>query len=166
MQLQESIRNVIQQLSRSLEQLSFEQYAQNCKSLTNATIGQHVRHIIELYQCLHIGYDTGKVNYDERKRDINIELNKTLALSLLSEILSNPIKPDKKIILEACYDEITNDKLLVESNYYREVIYNLEHIVHHMALIRVGIQEISNIHLEKGYGVASSTIKYKQQCAQ
>jgi hypothetical protein len=54
----------------------------------------------------------------------------------------------------------------VSTNYYREVIYNLEHTIHHMALIRVGINELGNIDLPKDFGVAPSTIKYKQLCVQ
>jgi hypothetical protein len=33
-------------------------------------------------------------------------------------------------------------------------------------LIRVGITEIANIELPDDFGVASSTIKYRKQCAQ
>ena len=166
MHLQKSIHQVIVQLNCSLEQLTVEQFIQPCKTLSNATIGQHVRHIIELFQCLNMGYDSGKVNYDHRKRDIRIETDKSLALTLLHKISFDLNKPDKELVLEVCYDEHSNETLLVNSNYYREVIYNLEHMVHHMALIRVGINDITSIALTNGYGVASSTIKYKQQCAQ
>ncbi len=166
MHLQRSLQKVFDQLISSIEQLSIEQYNQPCISLSNATIGQHVRHIIELFQCLNKGYDSGKVNYDDRKRDISIEASKSLALSHLLSIQADSLKSNKKIELEVCYDNHTNEKLIIESNYYREVIYNLEHVVHHMALIRVGINDVSNIVLDDCYGVASSTSKYKQQCAQ
>jgi hypothetical protein len=45
-------------------------------------------------------------------------------------------------------------------------MYNLEHTIHHMALIRIGISEVSDIRLSENYGVASSTIKHLQSCAQ
>jgi hypothetical protein len=54
----------------------------------------------------------------------------------------------------------------IPTNYYREVAYNLEHTIHHMALIRVGVNEVSSIVLPDQFGVAYSTIKYKEQCAQ
>ena len=166
MQLQLAINNVFVQLTDTLQQLSAEQYKQPSKILFNATIGQHTRHIIELFIELDKGYETGTVNYEKRKRDYLIETDKDFAASLLFEIYNRLNKPDKELILESNYDEHSNEVIAIKSNYYREVIYNLEHTVHHMALIRVGVTEVSGIKLPEGFGVASSTMKYRKVCAQ
>ncbi len=139
---------------------------QPSKILFNATIGQHVRHIIELFQCLEKGYDEGVVNYEKRKRDYQIETNKELASALLKEVYQDIGRSNKEIILEAedYYD--TLEVAAIPSNYYRELAYNLEHTIHHMALIRVGVNEVSSIGLPDEFGVAYSTVKYRQQCAQ
>lgn len=166
MHLQQAIANVFVQLNDSLDQLSSEQYVQPVQLLSNATIGQHVRHIIELFICLENGYNDGIVNYEKRKRDYAIESNKAFAVQLLHSIVAGLGKPNKILILEAGYDDLSEDVVTIETNYLREVVYNLEHAVHHMALIRVGITSLSEIVLPEGYGVASSTIKYRQACAQ
>lgn len=166
MQLQQAVNNVFVQLSATLDQLSQEQYVQPCKTLFNATIGQHVRHIIELFQCLESGYGSGLVNYEKRKRDLRIETDKAFASGLLIEVHQGLEKANKALKLEACYDEHDTEPLTLDTNFYREVAYNLEHTIHHMALIRVGITEVSDIELPEEFGVASSTIKYRQQCAQ
>jgi hypothetical protein len=166
MQLQQTVKNVFVQLSESLHQLTDVQYVQPSKTLFNATIGQHVRHIIELFICLEKGYNAGIVNYEKRKRDLVIETDKDFANRLLQEIYANLEKPNKKLSLESNYDEHSAETLTVTTNYYREIIYNLEHTVHHMALIRVGINEVSVIEVPEGFGVASSTIKYRKACAQ
>lgn len=166
MQLQQAVNNVFVQLSSTLDQLNQEQYVQPCKTLFNATIGQHVRHIIELFQCLENGYDLGMVNYEERKRDVRIETDKAFATGLLAEVHQGLAKENKALQLQACYDETAANLLTLQTNFYREVAYNLEHTIHHMALIRVGITEVSDIELPGEFGVASSTIKYRQQCAQ
>jgi hypothetical protein len=166
MQLQQAIKNVFLQLSDSVNQLSDEQYQRPSQTLFNATIGQHVRHIIELYICLYNGYETGIVNYDKRKRDTRIEQDKSFANELLEMIGFNLEKPDKDLVLESNYAEEPDSVVIVPTNFYREIIYNLEHTVHHMALIRVGINEVSHITVPEGFGTASSTIKYRKTCAQ
>ena len=126
--------------------------------MLNATIGEHVRHVIELFQCLEKGYDTGIVNYEKRKRDHEIENNKELASFLLKEIYQNIDKPNKEILLEAEDYCDPMEIVSISSNYYRELAYNLEHSIHHMALIRVGINEVSSVKLPKEFGVAYSTV--------
>jgi hypothetical protein len=166
MQLQQAVNNVFVQLSATLDQLTQEQYVQPCKTLFNATIGQHVRHIIELFQCLENGYTEGKVNYEQRKRDLRIETDKAFATGLLPQVYQRLHVENKSLELEACYDEHDTSPITISTNFYREVAYNLEHTIHHMALIRVGITEVSDIEIPEEFGVASSTIKYRQQCAQ
>ena len=162
MQLQQTVKNVFVQLSESLHQLTDEQYVQPSKTLFNATIGQHVRHIIELFLCLDKGYESGLVNYEKRKRDLAIETNKKFAKELLQKIYGTLEKPNKTMLLESNYDEHVEASITVSTNYYREIIYNLEHTVHHMALIRVGINEVSPVVVPDSFGVASSTIKYRK----
>src|SRR6476660_9722951 len=135
MQLQKAIGNVFVQLSESIQQLSDEQYKQPSNILFNATIGQHVRHVIELFICLNEGYETGVVNYEKRRRDIRIETDKRLAVALLQELFAGLDRPDKDLLLHSNYDELTAELISIQTNYYREIIYNLEHTVHHMALI-------------------------------
>src|SRR5215467_2645472 len=101
MLLKHPIQNVFVQLSESLKQLSAEEYSQPSNILFNATIGQHVRHIIELFLCLENGYDTGIVNYEKRKRDYRIESDKNFATDLLKDIYHRLNRANKNIILEA-----------------------------------------------------------------
>ena len=166
MQLQQAVNNVFVQLADTLQQLSQDEYIKPCNTLFNNTIGQHVRHIIELFQCLENGYDDNLVNYEKRKRDIEIETDKDLAGRSLQEIYAKLSRPNKELLLEAAYDEHSQDPITIPTNYYREIAYNLEHTIHHMALIRVGINEVAQIELPEDFGVASSTVKYRKQCAQ
>jgi hypothetical protein len=166
MLLKQPIQHVFVQLSESLNQLTDAEYTQPSQILFNATIGQHVRHIIELFLCLEQGYDLGVVNYEKRKRDYRIETDRGFAASLLKDVYRQLTRPNREMILEA---EDYGDSLgivRIPSNYYREIAYNLEHTIHHMALIRVGINEVSSISVPEGFGVAYSTIKFREQCAQ
>lgn len=166
MQLQKSIQNVFVQLTASLELLSDSQYVYASKILSNATIGQHVRHIIEMFVCLEDGYTAGIVNYESRKRDRAIETQKDIAIALLKKIYEGLNRQNRALVLQGTYNDDTNDLLNIDTNYYREIAYNLEHTIHHMALIKVGIREVSDIDIPEGFGVASSTIKFRAACAQ
>ena len=166
MELQKALRQVFLQLSDSLDQLDRDQYNYSCKNLSGNTIGQHVRHIIEMFLCLEKGYQIGEVDYDSRRRDILIETDKNFAVSLLKEIIQQISKDNKSLHLLTYYDDLHTEPEKISSNYFREIAYNLEHTIHHMALIRIGLREIGDFAVDDSYGVASSTIKYRQQCAQ
>lgn len=166
MLLKHPIQNVFVQLSQSISQLSDAEYVQPSNTLFHATIGQHVRHIIELFLCLENGYMSGTVNYEKRKRDYRIETDRNFALTLLRDIYHQLGKPNKDIVLEAEDYGDTPEVVAIPSNYFREIAYNLEHTIHHMALIRVGINEVSSIVLPDEFGVAYSTVKFRKQCAQ
>ncbi len=166
MQLQKSLNIVFIQVSETLQQLTPQQYIHPSITLFNATIGQHVRHIIELFVELEKGYPGGIVNYDKRERDTRIELDLHFAKDLLLRLPLLINKPDKPMLLEAGYQENSGEIFSVATNYYRELVYNLEHTIHHMALIRIGIQEVTSITLPENFGFAISTIKYHKACVQ
>jgi hypothetical protein len=166
MQLQLAVRKVFTQLSESLDLLTPEQYVSPCHNLSSSTLGQHVRHIIEMFQCLETGYTSGVVNYEKRKRDRAIETDRKLAVTLLEEILGGLSKQDKALILEVSYHEDASSTMQFPTNYYREIVYNLEHTIHHMALIRVGLNELMTLDMPETYGVASATVKHRKACAQ
>ena len=165
MQIQKAVHAVFIQLSDSIDQLSQEQYVLPCKNLSGNSIGQHVRHIIEMFQCLDNGYESGLVDYEKRKRDKGIENNKLIARNLLQDIFLRLNKNNKSLSLLTYYDYLRPEPEEIASNYFREIAYNLEHTIHHMAFIRIGISEVGNISLEDTYGVAFSTVKHRRKCA-
>jgi hypothetical protein len=167
MELQLAVQSIFGQLAASLCQLKAGEYSQPCISLSGHTIGQHVRHIIELFQALEQDYGAGTVNYEKRKRDRAIEEDSILACRLLEQIGECLQRPDKSLLLQVSYDEQAPSPLLIPTNYQRELAYNLEHTIHHMALIRIGIRELdSRLVLPESYGIAASTLKHHRECAQ
>jgi hypothetical protein len=147
-----------------LEQLPGQSsYAEPCAALSNATIGQHTRHVIELYQCLLSGYRAGEINYDDRKRNSVYENDIAAAVDAVKEIQLHLQQPDKSVKIFCEYED---NSVCIESNYYREVLYNLEHCIHHQALIKVALLSIKDILIVDSFGVAPSTLQYRQQCAQ
>jgi len=153
----------IEKFKEVLLQLPGDCYMRPCLNLSGATIGQHTRHIIELYQCLLEGYKPAVVCYDKRKRDKRIEQDMHFAVDRLQRIQNALEQPKRKLLI---YLELNGTEEKIESNYFREVLYNLEHTIHHQALIKVAINEFTDIQLSESFGVAPSTMQYRSECAQ
>ena len=158
-----SINNSLNELVSLLDQLSDSEYSKPCAALSNATIGEHTRHIIEMFQCLENNYVSGLVNYDKRERNIRIQTDTEFAKRTIHTVQDNLEKDDKKIDLQQIID---GEEIRIESNYFRELLYNLEHCIHHQALIKVAILQCENVTIDANFGVARSTIEYRNQCAQ
>jgi hypothetical protein len=160
------IEHTLEQLAGSLERIANEDYCQPVERIFGASTGQHVRHVIELFQCAQQGYETGVVNYEHRKRDVHIETNRQLAVSLLRSLAPALHTTNKTLTLEAAYNDTTGPATALTTNYFREIAYNLEHTIHHMALIRIALHEVCALRVEPSYGVAPATIQYRSKCAQ
>ena len=158
-----SIQITLNELSNLLAQLSNKDYTYPCNGLSNATIGEHTRHIIEMFQCLENQYENGIINYDMRKRDYQIQTDANFAIESINTILNQLNKSNKNLQLQQIVD---GEELLIDSNYNRELLYNLEHCIHHQALIKVAIIQMDHVQIDDNFGVARSTIEYKKQCAQ
>lgn len=153
----------IEQFKEVLKKLPLDCYSKSCTILSNATIGQHTRHIVELYQCLLNGYESAEVCYDKRERNRRIEEKVDFAIDQLGEIQLRLQHPNKALQIT---HKLGNSEACIQSNYFREVLYNLEHTIHHHALIKVGIQQLTNMELPESFGVAPSTIQYRKECVQ
>lgn len=158
-----SVSHVVGQLREVLIALNSIEYTKPCVSLSGASLGQHTRHIIDMFSKLEIGYQSGVVNYDQRDRDAVIEQDTQYALKKMLLMVSNLPKDDIRLRIQSQHPE---GEVLLDSTAYREVLYCLEHCIHHMALIKVGLLELGFQNIPENFGVAYSTIAYKQQVAQ
>jgi hypothetical protein len=158
-----SVNNSLNELIDLLGQLSNSEYSKPCPALSNATIGEHTRHIVEMFQCLQNNYELGIVNYDRRERNIVIQTDTDFAITAILSVKENLDKSNKKIELRQMVD---GEEIAIESNYNREILYNLEHCIHHQALIKVAILQCEDVVIDANFGVARSTIEYRNQCAQ
>lgn len=156
----ESNLEVLAELVDMLHQISPEDFSGTSPVFKSSSLGQHCRHIIELYNCLLDQYEKGVICYDLRKRDILIETDITVALSQIQKIAQRISKPDKDVLL---IHRIGGKDIPFASSYFREVLYNLEHCIHHQALIKLACLHLGNIHLPDSFGIARSTLAFKKQ---
>jgi uncharacterized damage-inducible protein DinB len=162
--LHQACGHILNQLSTLVDQITADDFARPVESLSNATIGQHLRHTLEFFLCFQQGYQNGLINYDNRGHDKLIESDKFIARAAIGKI-SDFIAAlqDKPLKLEAGYDFGKDLFVTIDTNATRELVYNIEHAVHHMAIMKIGVREIAAyIALPSDFGIAASTVRYKE----
>lgn len=164
-QLYKAGTTILRQLSEVVEKISDEDFRKPSKALSNSTIGQHLRHTLEFFICLEQGFELGSVNYDKRIHNKAMENDKLIALHTISQVeeFVNTTKTNKTLQLEVGYEPDSEECVTIGTNYLRELTYNIEHTVHHMAIMKIGIREVADyIKLPADFGVAVSTMRYKE----
>lgn len=161
-----TVKNILDQLNSLLQKLSNEEYALQTEVLRGKSIGIHVRHIVEFFGCLIKQYESGVINYDERERNILIENSREIAieqLNIVIELINSFKNKEMKLFINYLGD---NNSEIIDTNFQRELVFNIEHTIHHLAIIRIIIEnDFKHISLPDEFGYAFSTLQYqKEQC--
>jgi uncharacterized damage-inducible protein DinB len=156
-------KEVLLQLSKTLQTLSKDEYIEKIELIGNSSIGEHTRHILELFEQLLSGYSEGIIDYDNRKRNLLLQTDIDSALEGIAVIISELCKDEKNLEITTVYNH--QEKRIV-TNYSRELMHNIEHCIHHQAIIRIAMTCVGRKMDDDGFGVAKSTQLYRQQCAQ
>lgn len=138
-------------------------YTESSELLLGSSIGQHVRHILEFYHCLKEGYAFQKVNYDLRKRELSIEQDPSVALVMIKELVqwlqeAEPVA----LTLEGSYTPGDEHTFSIATHLERELVYNIEHSIHHMAIIKIAALNLYLYELPADFGIAASTLRHRQ----
>ena len=156
------------QMAGLLEKLDRETYTRPLPLLHGSTVGQHFRHILECYTCLFDGTLPARVDYSSRKRNNTLSECPRTALAVL-DYLADTVKnqDDHQWLNVAC--EFSDDCIAGEerpvyiSSMGRELQFAFDHAVHHLAMIRMGLETyFPEIPVDDDLGVAPSTLKYRK----
>ena len=163
-QLTHACNTILDQLSGVVQQLTEREFISPSETLSGSSIGQHLRHTLEFFICLEQGFGSGVINYDKRAHDKLIETDKetaSLAIDRIRQFI-NRQPDDRPLLLEVGYDLNSDESVPVQTNYFRELTYNIEHAVHHMAIMKIGIREVAcHVSIPTDFGVAASTLRYR-----
>jgi len=155
------LKQQLKSLNDLLTSLSDEQYLFKSVHLGQSSIGAHTRHIIELLKCAIDGYEMGRIDYINRERNFGIQENKCLAQEILLQLMSQIFKEDKMLHL-AVEGLESLPEFDISTTYLREIVYNTEHTVHHLALIKVALIEMNLDIVNPDFGMAYSTLKFNK----
>ena len=146
--------------------LTTEQFTRSLNLLNSYSIGEHVRHILEHYECLFQAFDSGKLNYDERKRDLSLQSDKFIAINKIQELcsrLQNIITQSHTFTMSVSFPLSGLKEEVVETSYRRELLFNIDHTVHHLAIIKIALNDLEErVDLPSNFGVAQSTLVFQK----
>lgn len=156
------IIDILSQFRGVIIQLDNVAYAAPLKVFNGASIGKHGRHVIEFFQCLMQSTTSGTVNYDTRIRYFQLEEDVQYSIDILDKITEYFSENSFDHIAISLVSEFGDEtQIAVPTSFNRELIYLIEHSIHHFALMRIGIQEnFPDVNLPDCFGVAYSTIKH------
>lgn len=157
------------ELQNLLKKITPEAYIRRLDILSNAAIGQHIRHILEFYSCVFSGLNINRVNYDARPRDPELENIPLAADQRITGLLSllDANSSDKELMLEGNFTLLSDETACIRTTLYRELAFCFDHAIHHQAMIKVGLKELQLDHLiVSDFGVGIATLKHKTKCVQ
>lgn len=160
--MKEISQKLLSEIATVINQLNKDDFSQNLPILNGNSIGKHIRHILDLFDCL-LDSKNGIINYDERKRNPETEIDKAIALLKINQINERiqALNLTEKVILR---QNLNHSFCEINSSIERELLYNIEHSVHHSAVIRIGIENnFGYVQLPENFGVAYSTISHREQ---
>lgn len=165
MKLQDVSIEILSQLMDMTKQFSKEEYTRSLDLLSANSVGRHLRHILEFYDLAIRAGITGRINYDERERNLELENDPSQAISKMKELIVHMrmMKDDMVLKLEASYSSDASKDIRITTTFYRELLYNVEHAVHHMAIMAIAVKiDFRHVSLPGNFGIAYSTVKHKQ----
>jgi uncharacterized damage-inducible protein DinB len=160
----------LEQLYDLLQLIPTEAYTGKPEVLSGASVGQHIRHILEFYLLMISGSIEGVISYDKRKRDLRIENESEYAIGIIHKIIKSLdlLNEEDPVLFEGDFTADSSTKNSIASSVGRELAYCIEHSIHHQALIKAGLIGMGMPELtDEHFGVAYSTIRYREKiCAQ
>ena len=159
------IDNIFFQMKVYLDQIGEDRYREKLEIFSGSSIGQHTRHIIEFFLCLVNQLEAKLINYDQRDRKRDIEEDPASAVRILDSLsnILREVQAPESLQLVTCYGGGTSDQTQVETTFERELLYNIEHAIHHLAMIKIGLKAIaSEMDLPSDFGIAQSTLSYRK----
>ncbi len=130
------------------------------------SIGAHFRHVLDHYLAFFHGLERGRIDYDRRDRDPELEADLRAAQAAADRIeaalralpavtIQAPILVNVAVATEA-HGETHWEPSTVQ----RELAFLLSHTVHHYALISLHARRYG-VELGDDFGVAPSTLEYR-----
>ena len=169
MTLHNAIVEALQQV-RELIDVAHHRY-NHVTDLAMSPIGKHIRHIVDHLWAFQEGMTTGQVDYNLRHRDTALETDPQLATNAIEDFCrwlaaQSESCCDLTVISEFSVSQ--NESITTPSNSHRELVYLINHTLHHIAYAAVLAKSL-DIDPPSHLGLAPATASFMRSqaaCAQ
>ncbi len=164
----------LDQMITFIDGLSDSDYRYIATPWFESSIGQHLRHIVDLYLALMTPSNKNAIDYDVRRRGAPIETNKSTGLKELADIrcwlmklTANQLSQQSIVSTEVSLSTQQSEKFV--SSFGRELCFASSHLIHHLAIMAT-IAKMAGKTVDPTLGLAPATATYtreqeKQPCA-
>jgi len=152
----EALRGVLELLARIHDDV----YARPARQLGLQAAGSHLRHALEFYACFDQGLPVGRIDYDARPREAELETQRPTAIARIEAVIASlsAYEVSELQTLEIHQDD-SDPARWTTSTVGRELQFLAAHLVHHLALVAVILRH-HGVDVPERFGVAPSTLVY------
>lgn len=163
--LRNPLINALSQVERILEVATALPLPVQQKFYVHEGAGRHVRHILDHLLALQGSMKSGILDYNQRNRESVIERDPQAAKLQLNDLQNwihqqEKFEGDIRIISETDVDSTANTEM--PSTVQREVLYIINHTIHHAAHIKL-IGKHMGVEFPGHIGLAPATATYFRQ---
>jgi uncharacterized damage-inducible protein DinB len=140
------------------QMLTAEQYTSGREE--HRSIGEHLRHCLEHFQCFFVGIDTACIDYDTRNRNPEIERFAARFVEAMDDVVCRLKTLDHASLTMPLHIRTlcgsNGERAEVSTTLGRELAFLCTHVIHHVAIMKE-LAHSMGITLPEGFGVAYST---------
>ncbi|MFT5807762.1 MAG: hypothetical protein ACI9LG_002055 [Moritella dasanensis] len=143
-----------------LAAMTNEQYCMRAQPYILSCIGEHLRHVLDLYYVLKADVDV--IDYDVRRRGALVESCRLTGLAELAEIKTwlltlQPLMMNTNMVMSTEVSVVNTLVTQVETTLVRELIFVSTHAIHHYALMDISAK-LCDFNTPKNMGIAPATL--------
>ncbi len=154
---------LIDSIINTISVIDADLYRRPLEIYNGSTFGKHFRHIHDFFHCLTHQCNSLELDYCNRCRETSIEDHKDSCIAAFQVLQQDLAKLDEHRIITVKADFEVSDGVRpeVKTSIGREIMYAYDHAVHHLAIVKIGLNEhCRGLEINQDLGVAASTIRY------
>ncbi len=159
----EALAASLEQVLPLIDELTDEGFRTGDLELGISSVGAHLRHVGDAVDCLLRGLDSGRVDFDARRRDERLERERAVGRKRLQELARRVRAIEAKFAgrpLRVSHDAPAGaPQPIADSTLERELMFLASHCVHHYALVAIVLKR-RGVRPSPDFGVAVSTLRF------